>query len=448
MAVPLYTQYTEAGGISIEASAQVSPYALAEAKWLVGKLVPPPDMRAIATAGIRVVIVGTTEMVTDLPDFSTLAPKVWWDRRYRGLGPTDDRLVVLCPEEDLLGLPGDRLHGEYSICLHELTHAVDFVRTKRDSGWRVRVDEAYAQSMASGLWADTYASSSAGEYFVAGAEVWFGDYPPSAEGLGLQTRAALAAYDPGLAAVCREVFGNGRWRYVVPSARPPADRAHLVGFDRTHATPFAWPDRASWDLPEMSVDWTEDPPSASPGSKESAWLIIANHRRSRVDLDWLDFEGKRRPFHSLRPGEELLQDAYVGHIWYVHAGERDLGAIVVGSGVRYLEIGPISASPVDESTRASWNLDAMRLPWSQHPPTVSTAADDMTWLLFVNHRDRDVLVEWLDFDGVRRHYHTLEPGEELLRDAYVGHVWWVRDPTAGDVGAIVVGATPGYVEIK
>ena len=50
----------------------------------------------------------------------------------------------------------------------------------------------------------------------------------------------LIEYDPGLAAICREVFGDTVLRYTQPQTRLTG---HLEGYDPTTAPRFAWPGR-------------------------------------------------------------------------------------------------------------------------------------------------------------------------------------------------------------
>lgn len=445
--LPFYVQHLDVDGFAIEASAQVSPYALEEAAWLVRRVVPRDDVRALAKAGLRLVIAGTGEMVTDLPEYNALTPKVWFDRRYRGMGPTDDAPVVLCPEEDLLALPGDPNPDE-SVCVHELAHAVELARSHRGPGFQKRMGRTYRHALASGLGTDTYSSQHASEYFAVGAAAWFRAPQPAGTGWGGLTREGLTAYDPALAALCRSVFGDGEWRYSNPWTREPTDRAHLDGFEPGRAIPFTWPERAQRDVPGRRLDWADKPVGASPPSEEATRLIFANPRQHGVDVGWIEFEGVRRPWFTMNSGEEVLHDAYAGHAWYVEQDGRELGQVVAGKGVGYIEIGPSPPPPIDGAMRAEWDLGAMRRPWVIHPPEASPASDEMTWLFLVNHRARDVHVEWLDFGGVRQPLQTLSPGEQMLRDAFVGHVWYFREQEGPEIGAIVVGPDVGYVGIE
>ena len=56
----------------------------------------------------------------------------------------------------------------------------------------------------------------------------------------VNTRALLIEYDPGLAAICREVFGDTELKYTKPATRLTG---HLAGYDPATAPTFEWPER-------------------------------------------------------------------------------------------------------------------------------------------------------------------------------------------------------------
>ena len=53
-------------------------------------------------------------------------------------------------------------------------------------------------------------------------------------------RAQLIEYDPGLAAMCREVFGDTELKYTKPTTRLTG---HMAGYDPSTAPKFVWPER-------------------------------------------------------------------------------------------------------------------------------------------------------------------------------------------------------------
>ncbi|WP_377472253.1 VHL beta domain-containing protein [Micromonospora siamensis] len=72
------------------------------------------------------------------------------------------------------------------------------------------------------------------------------------------------------------------------------------------------------------------------------------------------------------------------------------------------------------------------LPPSQEPSLRSSGGGPETFVDFVNARSQPVVVYWLDYDGRRQPYASLQPGESHRQQTYVGHPWVVTD--AGGVG--------------
>ena len=56
----------------------------------------------------------------------------------------------------------------------------------------------------------------------------------------VDTRKELKEYDPGLAAMCLEVFGDTELVYTKPQTRL---RGHLAGYDPAKSPKFVWPER-------------------------------------------------------------------------------------------------------------------------------------------------------------------------------------------------------------
>ena len=79
------------------------------------------------------------------------------------------------------------------------------------------------------------------EYFAEGVQSWFDDNRENDHDHNhVDTRAELLEYDPGLAAICREVFGDTELKYTKPATRLTG---HLEGYDPSKAPTFSWPDR-------------------------------------------------------------------------------------------------------------------------------------------------------------------------------------------------------------
>jgi dipeptidyl aminopeptidase/acylaminoacyl peptidase len=76
----------------------------------------------------------------------------------------------------------------------------------------------------------------------------------------------------------------------------------------------------------------------------------------------------------------------------------------------------------DVENREDQDAQALRL--ASGPTTRTGPATDLT---IVNRTHGAVLVYWMDFEGHRKHYATLQPGGELPQSTYEGHVWVVTD---------------------
>lgn len=247
-----YTKYVSARGYPITASDHVNDYAVREAAYLVNLMLSHrPDVReAMIASRSRMCIIAHDEFTTDLPEFarlrrprefSMLSDKDYWDARARGTGGSQHDPYCSCGEENLLGYPGDPYEAE-CILIHEFAHHIHLRgMVKVDPTFDKRVQQAYDKAMAEGLWKGVYASVNHHEYFAEGVQSWFdNNRPPDHDHNQVDTRAELIEYDPGLADLCREVFGKTELKYTKPATRLTG---HMVGYDPSKAPKFEWPER-------------------------------------------------------------------------------------------------------------------------------------------------------------------------------------------------------------
>ncbi len=253
---PFYQKYADAGGLPVVGSARVSDHALAEAAWVVGRMLGdrPDVLKAMRANRVRVAVMAAAEYTTDLPEHSRMSPKQFWDRRARGLGATRSNPVVSCGEENLLGYRGDPYPAE-NIFVHEFAHAIHGTGlSTTDPTFDRRLRAAYQAATGRGLWKNTYAATNAAEYWAEGVQCWFDDNaPPDVLHNDVRTREKLKVYDSTLADLCKEVFGDGPWRYKRPADRPAADRAHLPGYDPKALPRFQWRRVPPGDRPKVTV---------------------------------------------------------------------------------------------------------------------------------------------------------------------------------------------------
>lgn len=249
-----YTQRASANGLPIVASKNVSPYAVKEAIYLVNlMLAKRPDVRrAMIQSGSRLCILAHNEYTTDQPEFARLgrrplrsfpgiSGKDYWDARARGTGGSERDPFCSCAEENLLAYPGDPYSTE-CILIHELAHNIHLRGMANvDPTFDTRLRAAYDAAMASGLWKGKYASVNHHEYFAEGVQSWFdNNREDDHDHNHVNTRRELRAYDPRLANLCKEVFGDTKLRYSKPTTRIAG---HLSGYDPKDAPKFSWPER-------------------------------------------------------------------------------------------------------------------------------------------------------------------------------------------------------------
>ncbi len=240
---PFYKKYVSADGLPVLASEKVNDYALKEAAFLVTEMLAlrPDVLKAMVASGSRLCIIGYQEFTTDLPGWQHMKPKDYWDARARGMGGSKTDPLCSCAEENLLGYPGDPYSTE-SIFIHELAHNIHLRgMVNLDDTFDARVEKAYGKAMARSLWKGKYASVNHHEYFAEGVQSWFdNNRQPDHDHNHVDSRKELIDYDPGLAALCQEVFGDTELTYTKPATRLTG---HMKGYAPSEAPEFVWPER-------------------------------------------------------------------------------------------------------------------------------------------------------------------------------------------------------------
>ena len=240
---PFYQKYVSLNGLPVVGSTNVSDYALREAAWILRHMLSGRDdiLRALVDSRVRVAVMAWNEFTTDIPEHSRLKPRQYWDRRARGLGATRDALAVSCAEENLLCFPGDPYSTE-NILIHEFAHTIqEMGLCVVDPTFDGRLKTAYEDARSRGLWPRTYAITNRNEYWAEGVQCWFDNNRENdAAHCHVNTRAELLQYDPNLARLCAEIFGDRPWRYHKPMDRDEAGRTHLAGWNPVKAPRFRW----------------------------------------------------------------------------------------------------------------------------------------------------------------------------------------------------------------
>lgn len=255
---PFYTQHLDADGIPVIGSARAPTPALTAARSIVtGMLAHRPDIaREMVRQGYRVAVMAPDEQTLDLPEqrdwkkpgpddprltrcerkhyaerIGSWTDRQYWNWRARGMGG----LLTSAAAENLLGLSGDRYHGQNTF-VHEFSHGILRASERADPKLYARVMAAYAAATAKGLWAGEYASTTFEEYWAVGTQFWFNDAPVARFGdVTVLNDADLKAYDPVLYRLLGEVYhghqltGDVWWRHPdrVPPGPPPRYTAEV-----------------------------------------------------------------------------------------------------------------------------------------------------------------------------------------------------------------------------
>jgi hypothetical protein len=240
---PFYTKYLSAHGLPVVGSSKVSDHALREAAYLADKLLEHrPEVRdAMVRNKVRLAVMAYSERTTDIPEHRDLQPKLYWNIRARGLGASRQRPAVSCAEENLLNFKGDPYSTE-NIMIHEFAHAIHSMGLRTaDPTFQPRLSKVYEAAKAKGLWKGTYAISNISEYWAEGVQSWFDTNRQNDSSHNhVDTRAELKSYDPALAKLVDDVFGDGPWRYVRPDKRTDLAESHLAGYEPGKGPRFQW----------------------------------------------------------------------------------------------------------------------------------------------------------------------------------------------------------------
>src|SRR5262249_24753058 len=145
-------------------------------------------LKALIADGARLVVLGRQEKLSDLPEMRDTKPG-FDEVRFLDYTPTLKLLVV--PEENVLGLPGDPFGGKYMLvglfakALYQVTALrpvlPDFERRRDRQQYELRVKRldiefdkkllrTYEDAMSKGLWKGTTAARDRVEYWAAGVE--------------------------------------------------------------------------------------------------------------------------------------------------------------------------------------------------------------------------------------------------------------------------------------
>ena len=328
---PYYQQWINVRGFPVLASAEVSPYAVKEAAWTIGHMVGhrPDILKVMAQNKARFSIVPHNKHLSDIPEYDFGRLDFFWEIRARGIGG----LTATSPEENIIC--GDSNYC-YAEVIHEFAHQLhDWGLNGIDSTFDSRLETMYNAARKEGLYQERYAGSNRHEYWAEGVGSWFNG--PNRGSNVAHTRLALKKYDPRLAKLLTEVFGDRSWRYTPPATR--THLPHLQGFNPQEAPIYQRPP----ELLELEAQ-LRDPTSDGGGkwvnlklydpsalshlkkltiSRNRTDFIFGNLTGTDLALYSFDDDGKKTLSHYSTTDDFTAIDTHVGAIWLIqdHTGK-------------------------------------------------------------------------------------------------------------------------------
>ena len=350
---PFYQQWIDVEGFPVIASAKVNPYAVKEAVWIVRQMIGhrPDILRVQANHQERLSVLAIDESMANLPEYERVpeAARIWIAyTRDIVCGPCQ---ATLAAEENLLFPDSSFPH----FLIHQFAHTIHGGLKRLGPEFDNRLKASYEAAMEKGLWRGYYAASNRDEYWAEAAGIWFHAH----NAYTVTTRAALKKYDPSLAKLLTEIFGDGDWLYTPPMTR--THLPHLQGFDSEDSPrydgPFPWEiDAQKFD--QQLADPNDDgdgkwvnlrlyPPNQLPRLLKSTTrgtdtiIFYVNPTGQEISFYTVDADGTENlRYHAVRNIFDF--GTYAGAIWLIkdHTGEdlavfraeEKTGRIIIGSG--------------------------------------------------------------------------------------------------------------------
>lgn len=334
---PFYVQWIDVEGLPVVASAKVNPYAVREAAWLMRQVIGHRQdvLQALAKNNVRFAVMAYNELTTQIPEHSDLQPDYYWDRRARGLGSTPSRPAVSCGEENLLNYEGDPYSTE-NILVHEFAHAIHQMGLNTvDPSFDDRLKALYDAAVEKGLWENTYAITNKAEYWAEGTQSWFDTNRANDDQHNhVDTRDKLKEYDPALATLLTEVYGDTDWRYTQAVTR--THLVHLQGFNPETSPKFEWPaelialhefhqqlKNPDSDGGDKWIDLKAHDPSLLPNLRsggsdtETAIIFVNGGKETEIAYYWVDGKGEEKFYGKIAVDTFVNQHTFAGHIWLI-----------------------------------------------------------------------------------------------------------------------------------
>ena len=376
---PYYEQWINVGGLPVITSAKVNPYALKEAAWIIEKMIGhrPEVLRAMVGNKARFSVIAHTEIITEIPEYRSDSRPDFLVFGERGWGGTEGG-TISASEEDILNYPGS-FAIRYEALIHELAHGVHILGLNTlDPTFDKRLQITYEASMKKGLWRGTYASSDRREYWAEATHAWF--YPNGAGSFDRfgSTRWALKEYDPELATLLAEVYGDRGWRYTPIETR--THQLYLSGFNPQDSPTFdGWPELAAlyrqlsnpssngggeWvNLKQYSPNQLSRlTKSGVPGGTTT--MVFVNFTKADVLLYGIHSNGAEGYWSRVPPGSVRGTPSKINQLWLVKDANGKNIAVFQAEG----KTGRALIGTAEKNVNNGGSSPQALIPQSQRPP--------------------------------------------------------------------------------
>jgi hypothetical protein len=239
---PYYTKFTYAREFWVLGSRHVRDDALLRANHVIRRMFAYRHdiLKALIADGVRLVVLGSDEKLSDLPEFTGAKGQAGFDA-VRYLDYTPNLKLMVVPEENVLGLPNEPFAGRcmvigvFAKALYQVTGLRPAIpnfdnrpdrqqyelRVKRlDIEFDHRLGKLYEDAVSKSLWQGTAAARNRIDYWAAGVEAYFDaageGEPPNLAARPITTREMLKEYDPALYALVDETMAYKEhvdWRF-------------------------------------------------------------------------------------------------------------------------------------------------------------------------------------------------------------------------------------------
>ena len=319
-----YQQWVDAGGLPVVSGENVSPYALAEAAYLIQQVIGhrPEVLQEMAEKKVRFAVLPYNGILAHIPEIDLDSFPDGREVYYRNF-ILSGQLVMGVGEEHLLNYPGDPFDQIYSGD-HKLSPLI-YILVKVMLELKLftfvpdfdnRLIAAYDE------WREKYPNSNLSiiNFWAISTRSWFSTY-----------QDILKADLPELTTLLMDAYGDKDWRYTPVATR--TELTHLQGFNPQDSPTFEWlPEFFECDPNEDRCDeWVNlkqyDPSELSSLTStrgDETEIIFINATSADLFLYWKNYSDIVQPFRhengelvKISPNYPRRVDTHNTNVWVV-----------------------------------------------------------------------------------------------------------------------------------